>query len=340
MKNRQELNESKRQAFEDVSEEFKRKMSVIQARETNRLSDFANKYQWQRDEEGRLVDSFTKLENKLCDQYSNAFTPAEALTACKAILDAARIVPAPPVYDEHRAYALYWAARAATWAAEQELNRGKWGGTPAPSVAVAVKLWDAALRYAPTDPAGLWRSQCAWALGIGGRFPEAKKQATEVYSLRQTDPAFLYLYASLWSASGALNQNTLANIRAATSHGDFSSDLFEWITLKTMKTDPNLDALRQTHRTEFDDLAKLKYQWFIDWGILSDDIRIVNNSAFPITNIKLVVTVKSTGYADWGPFQFVAGRIDPGQTFRWKTKIKSRGNDSNSSALLTTDQSE
>ena len=339
MKNRQELDESKRQAFEDASEGFKRKMSSIQARETNRLSDFAQKYQWQRDKEGHLVDSFTKLEESLGHQYFNASTPNEALAACKAICDAARVVPAASVYDEHRAYALYWAARAATWAAEQELNGGKWGGTRAPSADVAVKLWDAAIRYAPADPAGLWRSQRAWALGIGGRFPEAMKQATGVFPLRQADPAFLYHYASLWSASGSPDQSTLANIRSAMSHESLSSDLFEPITLQAMKRDPNLAALRQKYSTEFDDLVKLKTEWFIDWGIISDDIRLVNNSAFPITNVKFDVTVKSTGFADWGPFRFEVARVDPGQTFRWKTKIKSRGNDSKGSGLLTADQS-
>jgi len=74
---------------------------------------------------------------------------------------------------------------------------GNGGGQRAPSADVAVKLWDAALRYAPTNPAGLWRSQRAWALGIGGRFPEAMKQATEVFPLRQGDPSVEYGYESL-----------------------------------------------------------------------------------------------------------------------------------------------
>ena len=338
MTNQQELDESKRQALEDASEDFKRKMSALQARESNGLSDFAKKYQWQRDKEGHSVDRFTKLEEDLTHQYCNASTPNEALVSCKAILDSARLVPGPSVYDEHRAYALYWAARAAMWAAEQELRGERWGSTYGPSADVAVKLWDAALRYAPTDPAGLWPSQRAWTLGIGGRFPEAIKQATEVFPLRQADPAFMYQYACLWSASGSPDQNTLLNLRTAISREGFSTDLFEWVTLQTMKKDPNLDVLRQRYSAEFGDLVELKYKWYVDEGLLSDDICLINNSAFPITNVKFVVSVKSVGYADWGPYQEAAARIEPGQTFRWPAGRTPRGNAPNRSALLTTDQ--
>jgi len=106
-----------------------------------------------------------------------------------------------------------------------------------------------------------------------------------------------------------------------------------------MRTDPNLETVRQKLATGFNDLVKLKYGWFVDEGHFSDDVCFVNNSAFPITNVKFDVTVKSTGYADWGPFRFETARIDPGQTFRWNTKITSRGNDSKRSGALTADRS-
>lgn len=340
MNNRQVLDESKRQALEGASEGFKRKMSTVQARETNRLSDFAAKYGWKRDSTGKWLDSFSKLENDLAEQYAKASTPAEALAACSAIQDAARQVPAAAVYDEHRAHALFWAARAATWAAREELKGNRWGAVQAPSANLAVRLWDAALQYAPADPHGVWRSQRAWALGIAGRFPEARKQANDVFSLRQGDSAFLFHYASLCSVSGSPNKNTFSNIRAALSYGNSISDIdsSEWITLQTIKTSPNLAALREEFATEFDDLVKTKYEWFIDWGLFSDDIRLVNKSAFPITDVKFDVTVKSTRDGSWGPYRFECARIGPGQSVRWNTRIGSRGDDARGSGLLTTDQ--
>lgn len=329
-KKRQVLDETKQRALEDASESFARKMSAVQAREKDGLSAVAEAYGWERLDNGVLENPFVKLESDLAEQYSKASTAAETLAACNLILEAARVVPAASVFDEERAYALYWVASGATWAARKELEGKRWGAAPAPSADLAVKLWNTALRYAPTDPDGEFRAERACALGMGGHFSEAKTQANAVFSLRRGNPGFLYQYVSLWSSSGTPDMMSLTNLKAC----------LRWIDLQTVKTDPNLGPLRQAYPAEFADLMKIKWDWDINWGwgLANDEICLANKSAFPLTNVKLDVTVKSTGYANWGPRRFEAILISPGQVFRWKVDIPTQGNDAQGSASLIADQ--
>jgi hypothetical protein len=342
LRKRQVLDEAKIRAFEDASDDFKRKLSVADARESNLIADFAEQYHWRTDARGRRIDQFTALEAELADTYQKTATPEAALRVCQSLLEAARRVPNGALYDEHRGYALFFAARLATWAADRDRQDLPWGPAHSPAADFAVRLCDATLRYWPDDSDGTRRSQRGWALACAGRFDEAQKQANEVFELRKSDRGFLYLYACLWSSAGRPDQLTLRNLADVIAGGEFTSDL-DWekaIPVMSLKQDPNLQALRNAFPTDFSNLFQVRFDWSIDWGLFSDEVVLVNKSAFPLTKIKLTAKLTSPSSGDWGPREFEAAMVSPGQSIRWNVspKITARGSDIQGNATLTCDQ--
>ncbi len=108
----------------------------------------------------------------------------------------------------------------------------------------------------------------------------------------------------------------------------------------SLKLDPNLEALRNAFPTDFSNLFQVRFDWSIDWGLFSDDIVLVNKSAFPLTNVKLTAKLTSASTGDWGPREFEAPVISPGQSMRWHVspKITARGTDVQGTAKLRSDR--
>ena len=104
------------------------------------------------------------------------------------------------------------------------------------------------------------------------------------------------------------------------------------------KSDQDLAAVRDREAAGFGELAAVKFAWSIDRGLFDhDDIGLINNLPFPLTNVTLDVTVDSAGSARWTKM-LTAERIEPGATHRWQTWITSRGKGTVANATLTGDQ--
>jgi hypothetical protein len=110
-----------------------------------------------------------------------------------------------------------------------------------------------------------------------------------------------------------------------------------WTDIRHARSDPDLARLRDEKTSPFNALTAVRFDWSIDWGVLSDDIVLINRSKFTLTNVTASVTVTSSGSADWSE-TFKAPSLAPGQTHRWNRRISSRGQNSNSWMSLSSDQ--
>jgi hypothetical protein len=350
VKKGQELDEVKRQAIENASDGFKRKMSQLNAREQSALDALSQEYAWSRDDKGDFIDSYSRLEKELEQRYAKASSPKETVEASREIEAAVGMIPPARLYDEHRAYALYWAARGATWAAREELSGKKWGIQEAPSAQYAIQLWDRTSKYAHAinqDGGGAseMREQRAWALAYAGKLDEAMAEATAVADLRKGDPEFAFRYACLCSRMGDPTNVAIGWLKVALKNGD-SGDVIiggvmmaigNYVALEDVKADVNLDDLRTQRPKEFAELVTPKWSWSIKFGILTDDIVMTNESPFTLTNVVLKARIES-GEKVWTP-TLTAKTVKPGAAQTWANIVSIPGGKvSKSSATLLCDQ--
>ncbi|WP_337175254.1 hypothetical protein [Paludisphaera sp.] len=255
--------------------------------------------------------------------------PEALMRQSDACLDAASLVPEGLFYDGYRAAFVADAARLAGAAAVAEIGDKGWISAPVPSAPRAVRLWRTHLAYDELDASGADRAELAWALAMAGRRQEALAEAFQVATLRRDDLTYLYALACLLSLEGRIDESFALLRHAIESCGFYN--------IASLKSDPDLAAVRSKKAAEFADLARVKHDWKIERGIFSDDICLTNKSAFPITNVKFKVTVASEGYSTWSR-TFEAVAIFPGETHRWNTRITSRGKAAESKGVLTVDQ--
>jgi len=259
-----------------------------------------------------------------------AATPDALAQGSDECLAAASLVPKGAFYDTYRADCLALAGLLANNAALSELGARGWIASPADRGPHALSIWKTYLACAPQDPTGEAREQLAWALASTRKFAEAATTAAQVTGLRGNDPNFAYCYARLLSLT------------------DQSSESLRWLEhafrdcrypdILRAKSDPDLAMVRSSQATGFGKLAAVKFTWSIDWGFFHhDDLCLVNNSPFPLTDVRLNAMVDSQGSVRWTKI-LTAERVEPGATYRWKTWVSARGKDATGKATLTCDQ--
>ena len=173
----------------------------------------------------------------------------------------------------------------------------------------------------------------ARAMACAGRYPEAVEAASKAEPYFR-DPYFAYRFARLMSLVG--------NTKKSLEWFDLSlRSGFSDIT--AARNDPDLERLHKDRAAGFNELTRVRFNWKINWGVITtDDIVLENRSLFPITNLKLNVTVSSTGYTDWTR-TLTCDSIPAGGSYTWKFSgagITSRGSDADARARasLTCDQ--
>ncbi len=172
-------------------------------------------------------------------------------------------------------------------------------------------------------------AQLAWALASVGRYADALKLVAEIAKLKGDDANFCYGYACLLSIEGKVDE-ALAFLERSIKYCGNND-------ISHAKSDPDLATLRAQRATAFAELTTVKFEWRIDWGIFSDDICLVNKSPFALTGVNFAVQVTSTDSADWTA-RFNTNRIAAGETYRWNTRIISRGQNTKTNGWLSTDQ--
>jgi hypothetical protein len=165
-------------------------------------------------------------------------------------------------------------------------------------------------------------------LFASGQLEDALNQLNGVMHVRKNTIAYAYIMAKLYSC---LRQ------KEAIEWFEHAVQNLGYDGINFARSDPDLAWMRRTQAARFNSLTEVKYEWRIDWGLLSDDIVFTNKSPFAITNVEFTPLVESTGYFDWTR-TFRADRMEAGRTYRWNTRITARGNNAAGRAYLNCDQ--
>ena len=343
-RNRRELSEQKKRAVEDATDELRRVMSPIEARESYSLGSIPATGGWTRGKEGEWIHPIGVRIKFLVELYMKADGPDAAVAAVKKIVQARDDVPDAPIYEEYRVVAGYYAARLLTWAAEQRLGDRRWGAVDVEEARSAVEAWEDFLSQphalSPKDKTDA-EHQRIIALCMAGEYERAAPLAVDL-NQRLADAGdqsrqFCLTYARLCSCSGEFSEKTLSFVRFAIAGSSFSSalDAMDPVGVKEVRDDVNLQDLRTGFPEEFDELFKVNTTWHVDWGLFSDDIELTNKSSFPLEDVVLEVSIQSSE-GTWTR-KFRTPKLNPGQKKEWNTKIGSRGDDWKGTATYTYD---
>lgn len=276
----------------------------------------------------RPRDPFPRLAHSVCQPLiENSSTPALRQIADKCV-EAARLVPAPAVYDEYRLQALVFAALIAQEARSVEIKRGvvPLGSTETGSYAIA--LWRKVLEFEPADTTAEIREFLFASLLANGELTEAMSLGTTIAPLRSTSADFAYGVACLQSRRQEA-QASLDWLRRAIKYGFYD--------IPHIKRDPDLAHLRSERPKEFADVVDVKAKWDVVFGVFQDDITLTNQSAFPLIDVVLSAHLEQDTRR-WDPV-LKADRIEPGDTYTWSNVVSiPKSRITKSSATIQCDQ--
>jgi hypothetical protein len=320
------VSEATQQAVQAAARDLDKKFTDALSRAQNAAIQLSEKYGWRRGEAGFDLprEQEERLDNLIkAEDFKGALTlldaihrrrardpfaavarhvvagqvkfpvkggdPSELAELAEGCVTAASLVPAGYMYDEDRAYCLYYAAFVATLAALKEYDEKVWGVPGSGLAARAVALWESRDFYVPFDPdvSGEGRQYRALALGLSGEFERALAVGSEIEGLRRDD----LLYA--------------LTMACVTNHLGRTDDSFKWFEhavrnigfneFKDIEKDENLRAMIRANREKYNALTEVKIGMKINFGFFDDDIVVTNKSAFPLTNVKLSGSVVAAG---------------------------------------------
>lgn len=255
--------------------------------------------------------------------------PDQLMKLSNDCLKAATLIPEGRFYDKYRSGFIASSAYIANSAVDLELGMLGYSSGPAQNALHAVKLWRTYLIFDEADTTGDSRAGLAWALAGAGRYKEALSVIHEIIKLKNDDPTFAYKVTCILCMEDRI-EDAWGSFKHAIESCGFND-------ISTARNDPDLNKLRLQKPIEFNDLTEVKTEFSIEWGFFSDDVCLVNNSKFALTNIVLEVKVESAGYEP-SFNRFETELIMPGETYRWNTRIASRGNNSKSIRSIKCDQ--
>lgn len=261
----------------------------------------------------RDATMLARLDN--LSAYDARLTPSQKVELAKRCLSRAALLPQDAVFDSDRARIAMFAGDIASAAWAQDLAGRVWHEDGSQFAVFAVRVWDTALRYDPLDLTGECRERRAWSLLGSRRVDDAVVQADEVVNIVGNQFRFAYNYAMAKSAQG--DQDTAFNWfkRGVHDHG--------YAMIERAMDDKNLRRMKAAHKDAYQDLIAVKCDWGIRYGLMNDDIYVVNNSAFALTNVTLTCTLKQGGRV-WSPVLKVAS-IPRGQEYVWRDCVSIPG---------------
>lgn len=288
-----------RRSLDETREAISKRSTAISAMLTRR-------YHWERGEAGfddfesRYLSEYMKRRPRdpfVRVQYANTRAAKETSADIRdayTCLHAAELVPAPSVYNDFRQAYFVNAAELACLAASDEA--GIRGYSAHPSLgAQALSFARGYLALDPTDASGRGHVALARALAFTGRYAEALDAATTAINRApdawRGDSAFCYRYACFLSLGG----------RADLVGGWLSlayKDGFSNIT--AIRTSPDFQRFKAQRPGEYAELTTVSVSPRVAFGLVMDDIVVTNNSAFTLTNMRVVMTIRK-GAQVWSP---------------------------------------
>jgi tetratricopeptide (TPR) repeat protein len=250
----------------------------------------------------RPYDPFIGLEHNVLQALQNIdnATALDRLSADSYSL--MRLIPADDVYSEYKLQAVLQAALLASAAREAER---KSGASPRSSERSrrAVELWEEGHRLQSSDPSGHVRFYRAMAYASDGDPAKALRELGSISKLLKEDGDFLY--ACSWILC---------------LYGDYDKSL-KFLNLALRTDTQNLEEVRKNHnfadlrkhrQDEFQKLTTPQWTWNVKNGWIFADVSLTNNSAFTLTNVKLVSATDG-----WNP-DLTVEFLRPGETKTWR----------------------
>jgi len=208
-------------------------------------------------------------------------------------------IPPDPYYDDHR-------ARLDAWLITRAARRwpcttpGTPTGSPAasgtrgpvPRVALACGQADAGAGRGG-GPADLAVARAlVQLLARAGRHADAVAVAAQAWAVVRNDPQVL-LEVAVPEARRGRQDEALRYLRSAVAREN------DGAVLAMTRRSPTLTlaGLRAAKPAEVADLTTPKYTWWIEYGLLADDVLVRNDSAFAVTGVTLTPTVMAGGPA-------------------------------------------
>ncbi len=245
-------------------------------------------------------------------------TSSELIDASRRLVQASRLVPEAPIYDDHRLVALQSSGILCSLALGQESSAAGERWEPNATSEWAVTTLEDLCRRLPQDQLPAWNLLRAFAYLSNRRLTDAEAL---VPGLRENE-AKLATLVPQWVGAVDCLQAGIQSIK-----GDAASGLS--FLRKAVATgapvskdwwkDADYRAIRTSHPKEFAELLAVKAAWTIEYGILNDDVIVQNNSGFNLSGLHLRVRGRSG--AKEVDVQLLGERIPKGETMRWKNVL-------------------
>ena len=213
----------------------------------------------------------------------NAKTAEDCVKAEEAYFQAAELIPADGSYDSLRLQYLDDATQASLSAATIQSNSSY---TAHPALGpYTVKMARTYLAVDPQDSTGIGHIELARALGFAGRYLEASYSAEAAYNARHdwaTDPGFCIRYAKLLVLTDRTARAT-EWIEKAYNYG--------YSDVNVLRQAADFESYRAQQPQQARRLTTVAWNWKINYGNFLDDVVVMNNSPFPLTNVTFHVHI-------------------------------------------------
>lgn len=233
----------------------------------------------------RPRDPFVKVD-LAAQGLDNNTTPDDLMARANLCIEAARLIPGDPAYQFYRLNCLGTATTYACNAAEMGIG-STYRDAPTAHSQKAINITQAMLQGDPEDHDGWIHLELFRALACAGRFDEAVQAAAPILDSpwKQNRP-FAVRYTRVMGVTGDVDR-TEQWLRWSYALG--------FAELDFVKKSGDFDALRTQKPQAYAELTTIKGTTRIDFGLVDDDVVVINRSPFPITNLKLTFRVIKGG---------------------------------------------
>ena len=275
----------------------------------------------------RPRDPIVRFERNVMLAWINRSHAAELQKLTEDCLEITNLFPDVDAYAEHRAYFVYFSSMTAALARHAELADGAILTKKSPVSIRALELAEHALHMDPSDATGALRLSIAVAYLGQGRVREARTAAEDLRHIFGADAVYQRALASIYTQTQQWEEALVA-LRLARDGNQPAQDFFDnWY----------LQPLRKTRKAQFDKIVVPQWSWDVVYGFFDDDVRLKNDSTYPLTNIRLSIKLQQDAQK-WDR-NLEVSLLQPGETYVWENVVSIPGSRlSNGEAILSCDQ--
>ncbi len=249
----------------------------------------------------RPFDPFIALHHNVFQALENIDNPTALDRLSADSYSLRQLIPGDDVYSEYKLGAVSQAALLASGARDAE-RKGGASLRSSERSRRAVELWEEVHRLQSSDPSGYVRLYRAMAYASDGDPAKARREMEPIIELLKEDGDFLYACSWILCLDGDYDQSLkFLNWALRTDTQD----------LGEVRKDHDFADLRRHRPDEFQKLTTPQWTWNVQNGLIFADMSLTNNSAFTLTNVKLISATDG-----WNP-DLTVEFLRPGETKKW-----------------------